>query len=147
MNEQQRILIVDDEPQITRVLRRSLTTHGYEVRVASDGLAALQTFGDWPPDLVVTDLSMPSTDGLQLCRNLRAISQLPACLPAWKFAKRCTSRSRCCAADCRARAGSIRKTITSRCASSVTPMTAWRTRSPRCWSACGGAASRCASAG
>jgi two-component system KDP operon response regulator KdpE len=72
-----RILIVDDEPQLTRVLRRSLTTHGYDVRVASDGLAALQTFGDWPPDLVVTDLSMPNTDGLQLCRNLRAISQLP----------------------------------------------------------------------
>lgn len=77
MNDKQRILIVDDEPQITRVLRRSLTTHGYDVRVASDGLAALQTFGDWPPDLVVTDLSMPNTDGLQLCRNLRAISQLP----------------------------------------------------------------------
>jgi two-component system KDP operon response regulator KdpE len=77
MSDKQRILIVDDEPQITRVLRRSLTTHGYDVRVASDGLAALQTFGDWPPDLVVTDLSMPHTDGLQLCRNLRAISQLP----------------------------------------------------------------------
>lgn len=77
MSEKQRILIVDDEPQITRVLRRSLTTHGYDVRVAPDGLAALQTFGDWPPDLVVTDLSMPHTDGLQLCRNLRAISQLP----------------------------------------------------------------------
>lgn len=77
MSEKQRILIVDDEPQITRVLRRSLTTHGYNVRVASDGLAALQTFGDWPPDLVVTDLSMPDTDGLQLCRNLRAISPLP----------------------------------------------------------------------
>jgi two-component system KDP operon response regulator KdpE len=77
MSEKQRILIVDDEPQITRVLRRSLTTHGYDVRVASDGLAALQTFGDWPPALVVTDLSMPGTDGLQLCRNLRAISQVP----------------------------------------------------------------------
>jgi two-component system KDP operon response regulator KdpE len=77
MSDKQRILIVDDEPQITRVLRRSLTTHGYDVRVASDGLAALQTFGDWPPDLVVTDLSMPDTDGLQLCRNLRAISQVP----------------------------------------------------------------------
>jgi two-component system, OmpR family, KDP operon response regulator KdpE len=77
MDEKQRILIVDDEPQITRVLRRSLTSHGYDVRVAGDGLAALQTFGDWPPDLVVTDLSMPGTDGLQLCRNLRAISQLP----------------------------------------------------------------------
>jgi len=77
MSEKYRILIVDDEPQITRVLRRSLTTHGYDVRVASDGLVALQTFGDWPPDLVVTDLSMPDTDGLQLCRNLRAISQVP----------------------------------------------------------------------
>src|ERR1700755_2173062 len=77
MNDKQRILVVDDEPQITRVLRRSLTSHGYDVRVAADGLAALQTFGDWPPDLVVTDLSMPDTDGLQLCRNLRAISQLP----------------------------------------------------------------------
>jgi two-component system KDP operon response regulator KdpE len=77
MNDKQRILVVDDEPQITRVLRRSLTSHGYDVRVAGEGLAALQTFGDWPPDLVVTDLSMPGTDGLQLCRNLRAISQVP----------------------------------------------------------------------
>src|SRR3954470_19929566 len=77
MDDKQRILVVADEPQITRVLRRSLTSHGYDVRVAGDGLAALQTFGDWPPDLVVTDLSMPGTDGLQLCRNLRAISQLP----------------------------------------------------------------------
>lgn len=77
MNDKQRILVVDDEPQITRVLRRSLTSHGYDVRVAADGLAALQTFGDWPPDLVVTDLSMPGTDGLQLCRSLRAVSQVP----------------------------------------------------------------------
>jgi two-component system KDP operon response regulator KdpE len=77
MNDKQRILVVDDEPQITRVLRRSLTSHGYDVRVAADGLSALQTFGDWPPELVVTDLSMPGTDGLQLCRNLRAISKVP----------------------------------------------------------------------
>ncbi|MCU1266794.1 MAG: DNA-binding response regulator [Acidobacteria bacterium] len=77
MSDKQRILVVDDEPQITRVLRRSLTSHGYDVRVASDGVAALQTFGDWPPDLVITDLSMPNIDGLQLCRNLRAISQIP----------------------------------------------------------------------
>jgi two-component system, OmpR family, KDP operon response regulator KdpE len=77
MGDKQRILIVDDEPQITRVLRRGLTTHGYDVHVAADGEAALQTFGDWSPDLVVTDLSMPNMDGLELCRNLRAISQLP----------------------------------------------------------------------
>lgn len=77
MKDKQRILIIDDETQITRVLRRSLTTHGYDVRVVADGLVALQTFGDWPPDLVVADLSVPNMDGLQLCRNLRAISQLP----------------------------------------------------------------------
>jgi two-component system KDP operon response regulator KdpE len=77
MGDKQRILVVDDEPQITRVLRRGLTTHGYDVHVAADGEAALQTFGDWTPDLVVTDLTMPNMDGLELCRNLRAISQLP----------------------------------------------------------------------
>ncbi len=72
-----RILIVDDEPQIARVLRTGLKTHGYEVRVAADGVSALETFGDWHPDLVVTDLAMPNMDGLDLCRRLRAISQLP----------------------------------------------------------------------
>lgn len=74
---QPRILIVDDEPQIARVLRTGLKTHGYDVRVAADGLSALETFDDWHPDLVVTDLSMPNLDGLQLCQRLRAISQLP----------------------------------------------------------------------
>src|SRR5215471_11761053 len=75
--QKQRILIVDDEPQITRVLRTGLTTRGYEVRVASDGESALDTFNDWPPDLVITDLSMPNMDGLELCRRLRLISQVP----------------------------------------------------------------------
>ena len=73
----QRILIVDDEPQITRVLRTGLATRGYEVRVAADGEAALDTFKDWPPDLVITDLAMPDLNGLELCRRLRLISQIP----------------------------------------------------------------------
>ena len=77
MIEKQRILIVDDEPQITRVLRRSLTTHGYDVRTAADGESALETLGDWPPDLVVTDLSMPNMNGLELCKRLRTVSQIP----------------------------------------------------------------------
>lgn len=77
MSEKQRILIVDDEPQITRVLRRSLTTHAYDVRSAADGESAFETFGDWPPDLVITDLSMPNMDGIELCRRLRAISLVP----------------------------------------------------------------------
>lgn len=77
MSEKQRILIVDDEPQITRVLRRSLMTHGYDVHVATDGASALAMFNDWPPDLVITDLSMPKMNGLEFCRLLRATSQVP----------------------------------------------------------------------
>ncbi|MCA1615139.1 MAG: response regulator transcription factor [Acidobacteria bacterium] len=77
MSQQPRILVVDDEPQIGRVLRTGLKTHGYDVRVAADGLSALETFSDWHPDLVVTDLSMPNLDGLGLCRRLREISHIP----------------------------------------------------------------------
>lgn len=77
MSENHRILIVDDEPQITRVLRRSLTSHGYDVRSAADGESALETFGDWRADLVVTDLSMPNVNGIELCRRLRKVSSVP----------------------------------------------------------------------
>jgi two-component system KDP operon response regulator KdpE len=77
MERKPRILVVDDEPQLTRVLRTGLSSHGYDVRVAADGLSALETFGDWHPDLVVTDLAMPNMDGLELCRKLRAISSVP----------------------------------------------------------------------
>lgn len=77
MVQKQRILIADDEPQITRVLRTGLATRGYDVRAAADGESALDTFNDWHPDLVVTDLSMPNMDGLELCRRLRLVSQIP----------------------------------------------------------------------
>ena len=77
MNNKPRILVVDDEPQLTRVLRTGLKSRGYDVRVAADGLTALETFGDWHPELVITDLAMPNLDGLELCRRLRAISQVP----------------------------------------------------------------------
>lgn len=72
-----RILAVDDEPQLTRVLLRSLTSKGYDVRVAGDGEVALQTFHDWSPALVITDLAMPNMGGLELCRRLREISDVP----------------------------------------------------------------------
>lgn len=77
MINKQRILVVDDERQITRVLSRGLAAKGYDVHVAADGEVALQTFGDWRPDLVVTDLSMPNVNGLELCRRLRAFSEVP----------------------------------------------------------------------
>jgi two-component system KDP operon response regulator KdpE len=72
-----RILVVDDEPQITRVLRTSLDARGYDVRVANDGETALEIARDWTPDLMITDLSMPNMDGLELCRRFRAKSQAP----------------------------------------------------------------------
>lgn len=75
--ETKRILVVDDESQITRVLRRSLAAHHYEVRVAADGETALDTFHDFHPDLVITDLSMPEMSGIELCRKIRKISKIP----------------------------------------------------------------------
>lgn len=77
MEDKQRILVVDDESQLTRVLRRSLTAQGYDVRIAGDGEFALQTFRDWPPALVITDLAMPNMSGLELCRQLRQLSDVP----------------------------------------------------------------------
>ncbi len=77
MNEHPHILVVDDEPQITRVLRTTLTAQGYEIRVANDGEMALEIMKDWTPNLIITDLSMPQLDGVQLCRRVRAVSQVP----------------------------------------------------------------------
>jgi two-component system, OmpR family, KDP operon response regulator KdpE len=77
MNDRARILVVDDEPQLMRVLRTGLKSRGYDVRGASDGETGLETFSEWHPDLVITDLAMPNVDGLEFCRRLRAISQVP----------------------------------------------------------------------
>ncbi len=77
MTDLRRILVVDDEPQIRLILHRALAKQGYEVVTADDGATALETFRIWPPDLVVTDLSMPGMNGLELCRQLSAISDVP----------------------------------------------------------------------
>jgi two-component system KDP operon response regulator KdpE len=71
------ILVVDDEPQITRVLKTTLSSQGYGVRTASDGDEALQILKEWTPDLVITDLRMPNLGGLELCRQIRAKSRVP----------------------------------------------------------------------
>ncbi len=72
-----RILVVDDERQITRVLRTSLQSSGYEVTTAHDGLEALASFQEKLPDLVITDLAMPEMDGVELTREIRRTSDTP----------------------------------------------------------------------
>ena len=72
-----RILVIDDEPNITRVLRSSLSAQGYDVRTANDPEEGLRTFKEWPPDLVITDLMMPGMSGVELCRAIRSSSTVP----------------------------------------------------------------------
>ena len=75
--DSKKILVVDDEYQITRVLKRSLQAHRYDVRSASDGESALDMFHDFHPDLLITDLQMPAMNGIELCREIRKISEIP----------------------------------------------------------------------
>jgi len=75
--EKRNILVVDDERQITRVLKTALSSRGYSIRTATDGDEALHIMQDWSPDIVITDLRMPNMDGLELCKTIRAKSQIP----------------------------------------------------------------------
>ncbi|MGA7157888.1 MAG: response regulator transcription factor [Acidobacteriaceae bacterium] len=72
-----RILVVDDERQITRVLRTSLQSSGYEVTVANNGLEAFELFRSISPDLVITDLAMPEMGGIALTRAIRRLAETP----------------------------------------------------------------------
>src|SRR5271163_782043 len=73
----ERILVVDDETQITRVLRAALSAQGYDVRSANDPVEALRVFEEWVPDLMITDLMMPGMTGVELCRAARKKSKAP----------------------------------------------------------------------
>lgn len=72
-----KILVIDDETQITRVLKRTLVAQRYDVRTAPDGEVGLEIFGDFQPDLVITDLSMPQMSGIEVCREIRKLSEVP----------------------------------------------------------------------
>lgn len=72
-----RILVIDDEQQITRVLRAALSAQGYDVRTANDPVEGLRTFKDWPADLVITDLMMPGISGVEVCQAIRAQGATP----------------------------------------------------------------------
>jgi two-component system KDP operon response regulator KdpE len=72
-----RILVIDDEPQITRVLRAALSAQGYDVRTANDPEEGLRLFRDWAPDLIITDLMMPVMSGVEVCRAIRTLGTTP----------------------------------------------------------------------
>ncbi len=67
-----KILVVDDDPSVGAALNRALRLEGYEVAVAGDGPVALEEIAVRPPDAVVLDIQLPTLDGLEVCRRMRA---------------------------------------------------------------------------
>ncbi|MBD1923562.1 response regulator transcription factor [Microcoleus sp. FACHB-831] len=65
------ILIVEDEPEIARLIQLALEKEGFYCRICSDGLSALQVFREQQPDLIVLDLMLPGLDGLEVCARIR----------------------------------------------------------------------------
>jgi two-component system, OmpR family, KDP operon response regulator KdpE len=72
-----KILVVDDDPQIRRVMKATLVGHGYEVTEARTGEDALEKFAGEMPNLVLLDMNMPGMGGLETCRAIRAGSDIP----------------------------------------------------------------------
>jgi two-component system, OmpR family, response regulator MprA len=72
-----RVLVVEDDVEIADVLRRTLRQEGHEVRSAGDGVEALSLAEQFLPDLVILDLGLPRLDGVEVCRRLRAASDVP----------------------------------------------------------------------
>ena len=72
-----RILLVDDEPDILEILDYNLTSEGYQVEKAKNGLEAIEKVEEWKPHLVLLDVMMPEMDGIETCERLRKKSNLP----------------------------------------------------------------------
>lgn len=71
------ILVVDDDPEITSLLRRGLAYEGYRLDTASDGIEALAKARDREPDMVILDIMMPGLDGIEVCKRLREAGDVP----------------------------------------------------------------------
>ena len=67
-----RVLVIDDEPPIRKLLRVGLSAHGYQINEASSGKMALELLGEQPPDLIILDLGLPDMQGHELLRMMRA---------------------------------------------------------------------------
>lgn len=72
-----RVLIVDDEPQIRRVMRTALESHGYEPYEARTGEESLEALREFSPDVILLDMNMPGMGGMAACRALRTSSDVP----------------------------------------------------------------------
>ena len=72
-----RVLVVEDDDAIAQVLQRSLRMEGYDVRVAADGISALDQAHAFLPDLVILDLGLPKMDGIEVARTLRRTDDVP----------------------------------------------------------------------
>ena len=72
-----RILVVDDELQMGRLLKTALSARGYEVKLAIDGPSTLDLAATWQPHVILLDLGLPGMDGLEVCRRIREWSQVP----------------------------------------------------------------------
>ena len=72
-----RILVVEDDGDLSRLLRINLTRTGYEVQVSENGREGLIQFQEWQPDLVMLDVDLPEIDGLEVCKRIREISNVP----------------------------------------------------------------------
>ncbi|HVU68693.1 MAG TPA: response regulator transcription factor [Ktedonobacteraceae bacterium] len=83
-----RILVVDDEKEILRALQRNLSAHGYEIFTASSGEQALDEIALHRPDLMVLDLGLPGMSGLEVCKAVRAQSNLPIIVLSVKDSER-----------------------------------------------------------
>ncbi|MEP6695427.1 MAG: response regulator [Pseudonocardiales bacterium] len=72
-----RILVVDDEPQLLRALRITLTARGHDVRIAGDGRTALSDAAAHPPEIIILDLGLPDLDGAEVIAGLRGWTAVP----------------------------------------------------------------------
>jgi len=68
-----KILVIDDEPHILRMLKKMLERAGYEIDIASNGMEGLELFKKYPTDLVITDIIMPEKEGLETIREMKRI--------------------------------------------------------------------------
>ena len=72
-----KLLIIDDDPNITRTFANIIPPQGFEVMVSNSGIEGIELVRQWQPDVIMLDLMMPGMDGWQVCQQIRTFSQIP----------------------------------------------------------------------